>query len=315
MARDWREPSGGIIIDAWGDLHRGRSDVDQKAAKLLADQANGNLPVPHLRLQIGDLSDTGVDSELEAAVADLDAAEAIDGAPWLAVGGNHDFLDTYADDRAGFAAKIGQDEFIEHDIPGSNWRVLGMTQPDDTDKYSADDVTWLETALASCADDGKNALWMQHYPLMNTIGVYEKLDGTLVSRPATSSSNGGIFASTAADGYHLKCASTSDDTPIRSVLEAADTSVKIVALSGHSHTPISDSRLVLPMTFGGRQIAHINLSAIAYVGRSSGAFTGRIRNLWLALRDDRVDVWARDRGAGCWVPFAPGVMVRSVELT
>lgn len=267
---------GGTLLHVIGDTHFGNF-FSVRQAKVLADMNKPFMPKPIARIHVGDIVENGLTSE------DTDAQtwfSQIPSAPTFHAIGNHDH---YLGVRsvASWATAWGyESKNHSHDV-GENLRLVFVgpdVYPGDGYKYQLTQTT-LDYLAAQLSGTSRSCVVVCHYPLYNTVlggsGQYQSTD----------------------DGFWVRGPNNTDDTEIREVLDAYSNCRAWVC--GHTHSSIESEGFIKSENVGSRVIAHINASAIVYVGKTHTVFDA-IRSLFLTVRETTIEVRCRDHGAGIW---------------
>jgi 3',5'-cyclic AMP phosphodiesterase CpdA len=275
MARPWPWPSKKQrwqTLHLIGDLHAGINQIpaginELKRAIVLADVKK--LPRPLARVQVGDITESGVTVQDQAAIAWMKGL----GGPWYTALGNHDIMNdtrttaqwlkvyglaskSYTVDL-GFAKLI----FVGHD----GGYTLPLT-------LNATTLTWLTDQLASA---GKPCFIVNHAPLANTVlGDITK-----------------VFSS--AETYFK----AEPDADIRAVLNAQPNAKAWI--SGHTHSPIDTPGFIKSESVGTRSIISINCSALLSIGRTVEPSDPLI-TLYMTYTGSALEIRFRNHGAGIW---------------
>ena len=264
---DWSRTVHGV-----GDLHAGAVKRPRVAA-MLEDVAR--LPTPILHLQIGDVTERGLEPE------DVLARRWLGRLPGRheAILGNHDILhNVRTPGRWARAYGYRSKNFVIH-LPFA-LRII-VVGPDRD--YAAQRSGTLSRATLAFLERELGVhhafdCWVAcHWPLHNTVlGDSAKL------------------YTSAMQSFHAK-----PDREIRALL-ARHRNAK-AWLSGHTHSPLQAPGLVARARLpGGRSIVAANLSALVGVGKTRDA-TDPICSVYLTHLPGRIEFRFRDHRAGAWV--------------
>lgn len=289
MIRTWPIPTPNRTIHVIGDIHAGVI-AQARMDKVVADLSSGFVPTPVVRIQIGDLVESGGNpSHGTAARAFMDGIE--DGADWYTMAGNHDlYVSGSTPNQTSRSFATWFSEYAPHSGATQNYVIdltfcaLLVVNPDNLPaawppcNLSSTTLDWLDAQLAAHA--ARICLVFSHCPLANTV-----LDG------------GGWNSTVDYFQQHV-------DADIRAVLSAHGNAKAWV--SGHTHSPLDARNVVMTETIGGRSFGHINVSAIRGLG-SGQTIWDPIITPYLTVFDDRIEVRWRNHGNGAWVgPVATG---------
>lgn len=294
---DWPTPLDlSKTVHFIGDIHFGQINTT-RTEKLLADLALPSCPQPVARFQIGDLTNESDKTSQDAtAKAFLEALEALPGEPPLHfVAGNHDLYfpteEGTARTRAEWAEAYGTEQRLAIDL--GFVKLIGVSPVGEGLHLDEEDISFIDTQLGNTT----KPCWVcTHYPLKETL-------------TGPTEGPNAIYATTAF-GWFMRGPNNEDDTEVREVL--AEHSNAQAYVCGHTHSPISTQGQVRTLELGGKDVAHINCSAIAYVGTAFHIYDP-IRTPWLTFVDDNtIEVRWRDHGRGAWVGPTPEDRVQTL---
>lgn len=281
MQRRWPYPPEDRTLHCIGDLHTGAT-TQQRFDIVADDLARPSMPSLATHLQLGDFTNDGTTAQDQSAIAYMNAI----GGDWYAVVGNHDVA----------SSRTAQEAALAWGMPGKDYVVdlgyavviaLGFDAINNNGMiFRTTTMDWLNTQLL--AHSGQPCLLAAHPPLHETVGVG---DDNTVDYLSTDP----FFFAVDESAY---TGTSYDDGDIRAVI--ADNPNAKAWLSGHTHSPLSASRLVMSETIGGHTVAHVNTSAIYYTGRTV-QWTDRLATAYLTVNDDSIEVRYRDHGAHQWV--------------
>lgn len=268
--------SDGTLLHVIGDTHFGNF-YSVRRDKVLADMNKPFMPTPAARIHVGDIVESGLTSE--DTLAQTWVAQIPSPTPYYGIG-NHDH---YQGVRTvdSWASAWGYDsKNHSHDVgPGLRLIFVGPdAYPGDGYKYQLTQTT-LDYLEAQLSGTTRSCVVVCHYPLYNTV-----LGGS------------GQYQSTDA-GFWIRGPNNTDDTEIRAVLDAHSNCRAWVC--GHTHSSIDSEGFIKSENIGSRVIAHINASAVTYVGKVHTVFDD-IRTLFLSVKQSTIEVRVRDHGAGIW---------------
>jgi hypothetical protein len=268
--RPWPAPPTERTVHVIGDVHVGL--ISRSRLNLVLDDLRDPLvPRPELHLQIGDITHHGRHAEDAVARRWLRALPA----PSRTIMGNHDILHNHRS-PAQWAKAYGN--------PGHNFAIdLGFVRilavAPDRDRHrehsgvlSATTLAWLDRQLAAADTD----CWIaSHWPLHGTVlgdprRMYTSLQAPFYAKP---------------------------DAEIRRILARRPKATAWIC--GHTHSPLDAPHLVRRLEVGGRGIACVNASAIAWVGRP-GHWTDPVETVYVTHVAGGIRVRFRDHGAGVW---------------
>ena len=262
----------GATIHFVGDLHVGLSGVSTRHDTAFADFAAINPFITH-RVYVGDLVDSpGNAGQKTTALARLNSAGVR--SRWDLVLGNHDIGGSYTGDTQMPYYGYPGGRHWTRDLPFC--RLIGLTQ-----QNIAHDPEWMtlesaDLAYLTAALEGTDlpCVIVYHSPLYDTVtagGPVNSLSPSFFAHP---------------------------DAAIRAILNSHPNAYLWV--SGHTHTPISDPRILTMVDVGDRAIVHLNCSAIGYVyGLTVG--TSPLISPVVTFDAARVTVRWRDHAAGAWL--------------
>jgi hypothetical protein len=156
-------------------------------------------------------------------------------------------------------------------------RILVVAPDRDADASAAGllspaTLAWLDAELGSASGD----CWIAcHWPLRATV----------------TGDTRRVFSSVE-PFFHAK-----PDADLRALLARHPTATAWI--SGHTHSPLDAPGLVSRLVLGGRGVACVNASAIAYTGRTR-EWTDPLASIFLTHRPGTIEVRFRDHGAGVW---------------
>lgn len=278
-----RKPPAAQTIHCMGDVHFG--DIagfrfyPERRRIVTDDLASSLVPQVEHHVQFGDLTDTGATSEDAAGLAWLDS---LGGTKHLVMG-NHDAQPGYTRTKAQCAAAWGLPSLdYVHDL---GFATLIAIAPDAFNvggfliSFNSTTLAWLSDQIAAATSP---VIIAAHPPLYNTVGVGGSADQFMSNTTNYSAQ---------------------PDTDIRSMLASHDTPIAWV--SGHTHTALKEPGIVKAEPVGGgRTVAAVNCSALAYTGLTSD-WTDELNSLFLTVYDDRFEVRFRNHGARQWVGYGP----------
>lgn len=305
MSRAWPLPDGATSLMVLGDLHIDVTayNYDKRAAMVTRELERGPITDGDCvyRVCVGDFVESGTFGN---ALAFMNGLTALDGVDWTGVSGNHD---QDGRTRATACAALGLPEFVDINLGFA--RLLGLS-PSPNQKSGGDyipprldtaELDWLDGKLTEYADDD---CWIVcHYPLMGTC------------RGPIAGTNP-VYDTIADSTMHVVGPNDTDDTEVRAVLAAHDNAK--VWLCGHTHNPADSHGMVIAEDVGGRELAHINASAIAYTGRAGHTLRGyftEVRAPILTKNGDAIEVRWFDYAAGCYVGAGSPDRVLSITPT
>lgn len=273
-------PSGGITVHVIGDVHAGPVDSNEpwRLDTVARDALRDRTPTPVAVVQVGD----GCNNNPAIDTPILDNFLDRLGVPWWAVMGNHD-IDHEVQTPAQWAARLG--------YPAPNYTVdldglrLVMFSPSAAwaayDVASPTALAWLDAAIGGTSNPVFVAC---HFPLYNTVMGVAGVDALSTEVP-----------------FYLRTVATpGNSNDILDVL-AAHPNLK-AWLSGHTHSRIDLPGLVKAVDHNGHRFAAINASTIWYAYATPYPLDARdtMNTLYVTLLEDRIEVRARDHGAGQW---------------
>lgn len=309
MRTNWPAPlspaskaSDAIMLKLWGDLHHG-GVAEGRTDKVLTDVLTGNVPTPNYHIAVGDLVDAvQIDAnDLGHPNWDVRALKWLNSlnAPWYAALGNHDILTgTSSRDAPAAAAAFG--------LPAMNYTVdlgtvvLVFISPtteqanNTTCVYDATTLAWLTTTLAGIS---KDVILIVHAPLYNTV-----------------LGDSSTYNTSTATGFWAAGAYLDADSSALTTIIAANANVKGY-ICGHTHSPLLATALTTTVTLGGRQVAHINCSAL-YYQKKSVYWNDPLISPYLLYSPsaNTFEVRWRDHGKGIWTG-PNGVKVTTLTAT
>jgi hypothetical protein len=268
--RTWPSPAPERTVHVIGDVHVGATPP-VRLESVLADLGTRYVPRPVLHLQIGDMTEHGLAAEDTRALAWLGRLPA----EHRTILGNHDILD----DRRTPAqwARVYGNPAPSYRIDLSFVRILVVAPDRDADASAAGllspaTLAWLDAELGSASGD----CWIAcHWPLRATV----------------TGDTRRVFSSVE-PFFHAK-----PDADLRALLARHPTATAWI--SGHTHSPLDAPGLVSRLVLGGRGVACVNASAIAYTGRTR-EWTDPLASIFLTHRPGTIEVRFRDHGAGVW---------------
>jgi 3',5'-cyclic-AMP phosphodiesterase len=256
----------GQTLSLVGDIHFGgnlaaRMDTAQRALQAM----NGSYA---LRVYLGDLTENGGNATEWPNAAAWIAANANPGnAPYKAIAGNHDYIG--GDTAATFASFIGYDPSWTVDI-GTDLRVVGFspdTLLDPPATFSAGKLAWLEAAVTTT----RSVIICSHVPLKDSVNESGKTTPFYQSHPHAS-----LIA-----------------------ILAAHPNVR-AWISGHTHSTLAATNLIMSYSVGPHRIAAINASAVSSTPTKPGTIDQGNHSLYLTVFPDRLEARFHNHKSGRW---------------
>lgn len=274
-------PPEGITLHAIGDAHVGPASSNEAWRLDAVARDSAKLPAPAAVVQLGD----GCNNSPAADAPILDSFMDRLGAPWWAVMGNHD-INEDVQTPAQWAARLGYPA-PSYTVDMEGLRLVMLSASAQWSNYEVAppaSLTWLDGAIGGTTNP---VIVCCHYPLYGTVGAVTGIDTPSTVIP-----------------YYIRTAATPGSSADILAVLAAHANVK-AWISGHTHSRIEAPDLVKAVDLGGgNRLAAINASSIWYCYPPPSPYPldarETINTLYVTLLRDRIEVRARDHGAGRW---------------
>lgn len=291
-------PDESRTIHFLGDIHcRPAPEIQTRLDKVTFDLNSRQVPTPAAHIQVGDTVDNGGDATQDPIAQTFFAS--VTDATWRALPGNHD---VYQNSRtiAQWAASIGSPAMETPWTWDFSWvRVIGVGSFDgangDQPYLPQTQLDYLDSALSGTTKD----CWVvSHAPLKDTV-----LGPTSGDGQQWSSAESFFWT-------HGPLSNSADDSAIRTIL--GNHSNAKAWICGHTHSAIDAPGFFTTLSLGGHNVAHINTSAIYYIGRTVEIYDP-IRSLYVTKTSTGLDIRIRNHGARSWDSLN-GSRVTSISL-